>query len=147
MTFGLDRQAVDTTTEMSMESWTACEFYSGNLVYKGSHIICTLTMDQILYHKIRGQWTRAGHTSIGMDRTVWNGQDLRGYPPEIASLYDKIETTLDNLLLWFHHVPYTQDSSLQRRSFSISMMHTTGAATAQTFRTEWEPLRDKSTKR
>lgn len=40
-----------------------------------------------------------------MDRTVWNGTGNAGqYQPEVAALFEKPETTDDNLKLWFHHV-------------------------------------------
>ena len=29
------------------------------------------------------------------------------YPPEVARIYESLATTPDNLLLFFHHVPYT----------------------------------------
>ncbi|KAJ7837902.1 glycoside hydrolase superfamily [Mycena leptocephala] len=38
-----------------------------------------------------------------------HGMGLSGpYPPEVAAMYEKIETTPDNLLLWFHPVNYIQ---------------------------------------
>jgi alpha-glucuronidase len=131
-----------------MESWPAYESYSGNLGLQ--------TLTDILYTHYGpnpasqdnngwGQWTRADHTSIGMDRTVWNGTGYSGqYPPEISSMYENVETTPDDLLLWFHHVPYTQ--KLQSGKTVIQHFydaHYTGAATAQTFPTKWESLKDK----
>lgn len=148
LTFGHDQRVVDTITEMSMESWPAYESYSGNLGIQ--------TLTDILYTHYGpnpasqdsngwGQWTRADHAGIGMDRTVWNGTGFSGqYPPDISSMYENIETTPDDLLLWFHHVPYTQ--KLQSGKTVIQHFydaHYTGAATAQTFPTKWDSLRDK----
>uniref|UniRef100_A0A093V7R5 Alpha-glucuronidase n=1 Tax=Talaromyces marneffei PM1 TaxID=1077442 RepID=A0A093V7R5_TALMA len=148
LTFELDQHVVDTITEMSMESWPAYESYSGNLGIQ--------TLTDILYTHFGpnpasqdnngwGQWTRADHTSIGMDRTVSNGTGYSGqYPPEISSMYENIETTPDDLLLWFHHVPYTQ--KLQSGKTVIQHFydaHYTGAATAQTFPTKWESLKNR----
>lgn len=148
LTFGHDQQVVNTITEMSMESWPAYESYSGNLGIQ--------TLTDILYTHYGpnpasqdnngwGQWTRADHASIGMDRTVWNGTGYSGqYPPEISSMYENIKTTPDDLLLWFHHVPYTQ--KLRSGKTIIQHFydaHYTGAAIAQTFPTKWETLKDK----
>ena len=48
------------------------------------------------------------HMGIGMDRTVATGTGFVGqYPPEVARMYESLATTPDNLLLFFHHVPYT----------------------------------------
>ena len=45
---------------------------------------------------------------VGMDRTVATGTGFAGqYPPEVAKIYESLATTPDNLLLFFHHVPYT----------------------------------------
>lgn len=92
-----------------------------------------------------GQWTRADQKTIGMDRTVANGTGFSGtYPPEIASMYEDISTTPDNLLLWFHHVNYTH--ILHSGETVIQYFydaHYSGAETAQTFVKLWESLKGK----
>ncbi|PGH14250.1 hypothetical protein AJ80_05990 [Polytolypa hystricis UAMH7299] len=148
LTFGLDRRVVDTITKMSMESWRAYENYSGNLGIQ--------TLTDILYghygpnpgsqdHNPWGQWTRADSDSIGMDRTVWNGTGFSGqYPPEIAAQYEKVETTPDDLLLWFHHVPYTHRLKSGKTVIQhFYDAHYEGSAKAQTFVPQWESLRGK----
>ena len=104
LTFGFDRKVLDTITEMSMKSWPAYESYSGNLGIQ--------TLTDILYthygpnpasqdNNKWGQWTRADRHMIGMDRTVKNGTGNSGqYPDEIAQIYENIEKTPDDLLLW-----------------------------------------------
>ena len=43
-----------------------------------------------------------------MDRTVATGTGYVGqYPPEVAKIYESAGNTPDDLLLFFHHVPYT----------------------------------------
>lgn len=80
-----------------------------------------------------------------MDRTVWNGTGNAGqYPKEVYEMYENIETTPDNLLLWFHHVPYTQ--KLQSGETVIQHFydaHYRGSAVAQTFVPLWQSLKDK----
>lgn len=110
LTFGLDQTVLMVLTRMSMESWQAYENYSGNLGLQ--------TLTDILYTHYGpnpasqddngwGQWTRADKKGIGMDRTVSNGTGYSGqYADEIASMYESIDSTPDDLLLWFHHVPY-----------------------------------------
>ena len=54
-----------------------------------------------------GQWHRADHEGIGMDRTVATGTGFAGqYPMTIAKLYESL-TTPDDLLLFFitFHIP------------------------------------------
>ena len=148
LTFGLDRKVLDTITRMSMESWPAYEQYSGNLGIQ--------TLTDILYTHYGpnpasqdnngwGQWTRADQTTIGMDRTVANGTGYSGqYPDEIATMYESIESTPDDLLLWFHHVNYTHrlhSGKTVIQHFYDS--HYTGAETAQGFLDQWESLQGR----
>jgi alpha-glucuronidase len=148
MTFGLDTTLVDTITQMAVESWPAYENYSGNLGIQ--------TLTDILYTHFGpnpqsqdnngwGQWTRADHTTIGMDRTVINGTGYAGtYPASIASMYENTSTTPDNLLLWFHHVPYTHKLHSGKTVIQhFYDAHYNGAATAQTFAQQWQALRGK----
>lgn len=148
MTFSHDQEVIDVITELSMESWPAYEDYSGNLG------IQTLT-DILLGHygpnpasqdgNPWGQWTRADADTIGMDRTVKNGTGNAGqYPEEIYQMYEEVETTPDNLLLWFHHVPYTQELKSGKTVIQhFYDAHYRGSEVAQTFVPRWESLKDK----
>jgi alpha-glucuronidase len=148
LTFGLDRTVLKALTQISMESWPAYENYSGNLGIQ--------TLTDILYTHYGpnpqsqdnngwGQWTRADHTSIGMDRTVSNGTGYSGqYPDEIAAMYEDIDTTPDDLLLWFHHVNYTHRLHSGKTVIQhFYDAHYSGADSAQSFLTQWESLQGK----
>jgi alpha-glucuronidase len=92
-----------------------------------------------------GQWTRADRQGIGMDRTVATGTRNAGqYPPEVAAKFESEETTPDNLMLWFHHVPWTfklhYGSTVIQHFYDA---HYAGAETAQTFVPLWEALKGK----
>jgi alpha-glucuronidase len=148
LTFGLDPTVLSAITQISMQSWPAYENYSGNLGIQ--------TLTDILYTHFGpnpqsqdnngwGQWTRADHLTIGMDRTVSNGTGFSGqYPPEIAAMYEDPSTTPDNLLLWFHHVNYTHIlHSGQTVIQHFYDAHYNGSAVAQTFVPLWESLKGK----
>ena len=53
----------------------------------------------VFYHK-------ADKNGVGFDRSSKGTDAVSQYRPEIAKLYDNIETCPENLLLWFHHVPW-----------------------------------------
>ena len=53
----------------------------------------------VYYHK-------ADKNGVGFDRSSKGTDAVSQYRPEIAKLYDNIETCPENLLLWFHHVPW-----------------------------------------
>jgi alpha-glucuronidase len=112
LTFGFDPDVMKVLTEISMQSWPAYEDYSGNLGIQ--------TLTDILYTHFGpnpasqdnngwGQWTRADHTSVGMDRTCWNGTCFSGqYPPEIYEMYENIESKLHT-----RHNQYTTADSIR----------------------------------
>lgn len=55
-----------------------------------------------------GTYHRANRDGIGIDRTVATGTGYTGlYPEPLASMFENVETCPENLLLFFHHVPYT----------------------------------------
>jgi len=111
-----------------MSSWPAYENYSGNLGVQ--------TLTDILYthfgpnpisqeYNGYGQWFRIMPDSIGMDRTCFNGTGpgtcFSGqYPPQVYEMFENIDTTPDNLLLWFHHVPFTVGSSSAHTVFPLT---------------------------
>ena len=45
--------------------------------------------------------------SIGFDRSTTGTDAVSQYRPEMASLYDNVDTCPENVLLWFHRLPWT----------------------------------------
>ncbi|KAF2967827.1 hypothetical protein GQX73_g5769 [Xylaria multiplex] len=146
LTYGLNRKVLDTITDMSMQSWEAYENYTGNL---GVQTLTDITYNhygpnpQSMDNNPWGQWTRADSDSIGMDRTVWNGTGFSGqYPSEVAAQFESIETTPDDLLLWFHHVPYTHILKSGKTVIQhFYDAHYDGAETAASFPKKWTSLK------
>ena len=55
-----------------------------------------------------GTYHFADRDGIGVDRTRATGTGFTGqYPPPWRDVYESVETCPDELLLFFHHVPYT----------------------------------------
>ncbi|KAF2197693.1 alpha-glucuronidase [Delitschia confertaspora ATCC 74209] len=148
LTFSQDQKVIDTITKMSLLSWPAYENYTGNL---GIQTLTDITGNHFgpnpraMDNNGWGQWTRADSLSIGMDRTVSNGTGNAGqYPKEIAEMYENIETTPEDLLLWFHHVPYTQKLKSGKTVIQhFYDSHYAGAETAASFVPMWESLKGK----
>jgi alpha-glucuronidase len=145
-TWGNDPTVVSTIDELQRHSWHAYEQYTGNLG------IGTLT-NILGYHfgpgiesaerNGWGQWFRGDAQGIGMDRTVATGTGYIGqYPPELAKLYENVNTCPDDLLLFMHHVPYTHvlhDGKTVAQY--VYDAHYEGAATAQTYPSRWKTLK------
>src|SRR5262249_23539241 len=111
LTFGNDPVVVKTATEIATNSWRAYEKYTGFLGTQtltditGSHYGPNIESSE---GNGWGQWHRADHEGIGMDRSVKTGTGFSGqYRPAVANRYESVATTPDELLLFFHHVPYT----------------------------------------
>ena len=148
LTFGTDPRVVDTIVDMQLKSWPAYENYTGNLG------IGTLTdiigihygpAPESSEHNGWGQWHRSNATGTGMDRTVATGTGFIGqYPPPVARRFESLESCPDDLLLFFHHVPYTHvlhsgETVIQH----IYDAHYQGAKQAARFVTQWKSLRGR----
>jgi alpha-glucuronidase len=92
-----------------------------------------------------GQWIRADHDGVGMDRTVATGTGYIGqYPPPLAAKYESLATCPDDLLLFMHHVPYTYRlHSGETVMQYIDDTHYQGADAAAEQVPAWESLNGK----
>jgi alpha-glucuronidase len=52
---------------------------------------------------------RADRDGIGFNRTSSGSDAVGQYAPPVREMYENIETTPPELLLWFHHVPWTHE--------------------------------------
>jgi alpha-glucuronidase len=111
LTFGTNPLVVQTITALQLASWRIYEDYTGalgvgtltNIV--GPHYGPGVESSE---RNGWGQWHRGDHKGIGMDRSTATGTGyVAQYTPEVAQLYESVKTTPDELLLFFHHVPYT----------------------------------------
>ena len=60
---------------------------------------------------LRADWTppyyhKADSIGLGFDRTQAGSANVKQYPDELCRLYNDINTCPENLLAWFHHVPW-----------------------------------------
>jgi len=89
-----------------------------------------------------GQWHNADAQGVGMDRSVKSGTGFAGqYRAEVAKMYESSATTPDELLLFFHHVPYTY--RLQSGKTVIQSLydsHYEGAEAAENYVRLWRKL-------
>ena len=114
LTFTGNPQFVATMTQIMMESREACVNYMMPLglhhIFKFDHHYgpepngfkanYPLEWCPVYYHK-------ADKNGIGFDRSSKGTDAVGQYRPEVARVYDNIKTCPENLLLWFHHVPWT----------------------------------------
>jgi len=111
LTFGDDPKVLQTIATMQLNSWRTFENYTGPLGLQtltdivGNHYGVSVEASE---RNGWGQWHNADEKGVGMDRTVATGTGYIGqYPPQVARVYESIESCPDDLLLFMHHVPYT----------------------------------------
>jgi alpha-glucuronidase len=135
-------------TKMLMQSWPAYVNYTGPLGMQtltditGSHYGPNVESSE---RNGWGQWHKADHEGVGFDRTVATGTGFAGqYSPKVAKMYESAATTSDNLLLFFHHEPYTYKLHDGKTIIQfIYDSHYLGAEQAANLVTEWDSIRDR----
>lgn len=141
-------EVVQTVGKMLLESWPAYLNYTGPLGLQtltditGSHYGPNIESSE---RNGWGQWHKADHLGVGFDRTVATGTGFVGqYPPQVAKVYESTATTPDDLLLFFHHVPYTYKLHNGKTVIQyIYDSHYAGAAQAAEFVRDWASLKGR----
>lgn len=109
-TFGTHAAVVEQLTTMLAESWRIYENYTsplgvGWMVNPGHHY--GPNVDGYEY-SVWGTYHFADCHGMGVNRTVKDGTGYTGqYFAENAERYESLDSCPDELLLFFHHVPYT----------------------------------------
>jgi len=108
-TFGSDREVLETLLFILMNSWRAYELYNaplgiGWMVNPNYHY--GPSVDGYEYDRW-GTYHRADHQGIGVDRSHLGTGYAGLYREPNASMYDSPESCPDELLLFFHHMPYS----------------------------------------
>ncbi len=146
LTYGSDPVLVKTIEQLQLGSWHVYENYTGPL---GAGTLTNITGNhydpapESSEENGWGQWHRANHQGIGMDRTVATGTGYIGqYPPEVQKIYEPLSACPDELLLFFHHVPYTHVLHSGKTVIQhVYDSHYDGATEAHDFITQWKAVR------
>jgi alpha-glucuronidase len=111
LTFGPDPAVNAAVNAIQLSSWKTYENYTGPLGLQtltditGNHYGVNVEASE---RNGWGQWHNADTQGVGMDRSVKSGTGFAGqYRAEVAKIYESPANTPDELLLFFHHVPYT----------------------------------------
>jgi alpha-glucuronidase len=147
LTFGHDEQVINTIVSMLMASRDIYEKYTaplgvGWMVNPGHHYGPN---PEGYEYSHWGTYHYADYKGIGVDRTVATGTGYTAqYKEPIASMYENIETCPDELLLFFHHVPYTHKLKSGKTVIQhIYDTHFEGAEEAKGLKEKWLTLRGK----
>jgi alpha-glucuronidase len=144
MTFSNDDAFVDRTKKMMMSSR---EFAVNYMTPLGLHHIMYASIHYgpaPWVNRGRQDWTsvyyhRADSAGIGFNRTSSGSNAVGQYFPEVRKMFDDISTCPENLLLWFHHVPWTYQMSSGRTLWDeLCYRYNSGVDSVRWMQAEWE---------
>ena len=149
MTFGNDPRVVAPVTAMLLASREAVVDYMTPL---GLHHLMATD-----HHYGPGPWVdnlrpdwnpvyyhRADAAGLGFDRTATGSNAVAEYAPPLAQQYADAATCPENLLLWFHHVPWDYRMHSGRTLWDELCLHYQhGVDAVRGWETTWETLQGR----
>ncbi|XID93023.1 alpha-glucuronidase family glycosyl hydrolase [Paenibacillaceae bacterium WGS1546] len=147
LTFGADAEAAGVVRELLLRSHETYESYTaplgvGWMVNPDHHY--GPNIDGYEYSKW-GTYHFADRDGIGVDRSVRTGTGYAGqYHSPVRDMYEDAASCPDELLLFFHHVPYSHVLKSGKTVIQhIYDSHFEGAAAAAGFLQAWDGLKGK----
>ena len=147
LTFGSDKEVVEKVLAMLLHSRETYENYTsplgiGWMVNPNYHY--GPSVDGYEYDRW-GTYHYADFKGFGVDRTAATGTGYAAqYKEHNASMYEDLDKCPDELLLFFHHVPYTHVLKSGKTVIQhIYDTHFEGFDEAEKFREDWISLKDK----
>jgi len=89
----------------------------------------------VFYHK-------ADSLGVGFDRTREGTDNVDQYHEPLASMFNAVETTPENLLLWFHHLPWDYVMNSGKTLWDELCLHyDNGISAVEGYQKTWESLK------
>lgn len=148
LTFGDNPDVLRVLANIQLTSWRTYENYTGPLGLQtltditGNHYGVNVEASE---RNGWGQWHRADSQGVGMDRTVATGTGYTGqYSPEVGRVFEILASTPDDIVLFFHHVPYTYKLHSGKTVIqTIYDMHYAGQKAVEQYASDWRGLSGK----
>jgi len=148
MTFSNDNGAVERIRKMMLDSREIAVNYMTplglhHIMYSGHHYGPGPWVD-----RGRKDWTsvyyhRADSAGIGFDRTSKGSDAISQYLQPVREIYEKRETCPENLLLWFHHVPWDYKLKSGRTIWDeLCLRYDGGVKSVRWMQGEWGNLKE-----
>ena len=147
-TFSSDERLLSPVRQIMQESREACVKYMMPLgihhIFAGTHHYGPEPW--YAPKGLRADWTppyyhKADSIGMGFDRTLTGTANVRQYPEALCRLYNDINTCPENLITWFHHVPWDYKMK-SGRTFWDELCHQydEGVHEARHFLTVWDAM-------
>jgi len=148
MTFTNDEAFVTPVVKMMMGSREAVVDYMTplglhHLMARGHHYGPGPWVDDMP----RADWNsvyyhRADEKGLGFDRSTRGSNAVSQYAPPVAAIFNDIKRTPEELLLWFHHVPWDYKMKSGRTLWDeLVARYTRGVEGVRQMRATWAGLR------
>jgi alpha-glucuronidase len=148
LTFSNDPRVVQTITRLLLGSRETVVNYSmplglHHLMATGHHYgpgpwvnnLSRADWNPVYYH-------RADATGLGFDRTATGSNALEQYAPEWRKTWGDLSTCPENLLLWFHHVPWDHRMKSGRTLWDeLCLRYQQGVDEVRAMRKQWDSLK------
>jgi alpha-glucuronidase len=149
MTWSNDRRVVQTIVKMMMGSWEALVSYQTPLgighQFEFSSVADHYGPGPSVWFG-RDDWSpvyynRADSAGLGYDRSPTGSNLAAQYFPTLAARYGDIDTVPENLMMWFHHVPWDHRMRSGRIFWDELVHHyQTGVQYVTWLRETWDSL-------
>lgn len=93
---------------------------------------------------VRTDWTppyyhQADRNGIGFNRSETGTNAVEQYSEPLRSLYNGVSTCPENLILWFHHLPWSHRMASGRSLWDeLCFLYTGGVQKARSFQQVWD---------
>jgi alpha-glucuronidase len=149
MTFSNDQEFVTIVTKLMLDSREITVNYMTpvglhHIMYAGHHY-----GPGPWVNRGRQDWTsvyfhKADSIGIGFERSSAGSNAVGQYFPEVRSVFEKVENTPENLLLWFHHVPWDYKMKSGRTLWDeLCFRYNDGVSSAKKMEDEWVKMKSK----
>jgi len=150
LTFGHNAPVVATISRMLLGSRETVVNYSmplglTHIMAEGHHYGPGPWVDNLG----RADWNstyyhRADAQGLGFDRTATGSNALAQYAPEWQKLWGNLESCPENLLLWFHHVPWDHRMKSGRTLWDeLCLRYQQGVDEVRALRRDWDSLQGR----
>jgi alpha-glucuronidase len=147
MTFSNDKEVVETIKQVMMQSREIAVNYMTplglhHIMYAGHHYgpgpwVSTGRQDwtSVYYH-------RASKEGIGFNRSSTGSNAAAQYFPEVREIYNDMSACPENLLLWFHHMPWDHKMRSGLTLWDeLCSRYDSGVKSVKWMQNEWDSLK------
>ena len=149
MTFTNDNETVARITRMMLDSREITVNYMTPLglhhqMYAGHHYGPGPWVNRGRADQTSVYFNRADSIGLGFNRTTTGSNAVNQYFPHIRDIYENIETCPENLLLWFHHVPWDYKMASGHTLWNeLCLRYEEGVDSVKWLRDQWDLSKTK----